>query len=133
MLNVYFQSNVTIEHHQNLISNYLNAKVHFSDYDNVMNDTAKIQETNSEYVVILDFLDNIVEDFEFEILSNRAKFEDVKSMYLQKIRLLADALDEKTTIFFCHLFPFISLNGQSTETRELLELVENLNDEINKF
>ena len=63
MNKIFFKSNVTIEHYTPSITRHTHSKILFSDYDNTANDMQGMQKINPEYVVFLDFLDNIIEDF----------------------------------------------------------------------
>ena len=130
MKSIYFKSNITIEHNKSLIEEALKSIIYFSDYDNMINDTQMVEEINPDYIIFFDFLDNIIEDFEFEILGNSKNFAAVTSIYLQKIKLFTDAIDTKTTIFFCHLFPFISLQNRTPNIDKILAEVKNLNQQI---
>jgi FkbH-like protein len=130
MNKIFFKSNVTIEHYTPSITRHTHSKILFSDYDNTANDMQGMQKINPEYVVFLDFLDNIIEDFEFELLNYDNKLSQATSMYLQKIQLFADAIDRNTTVFFCDLFPFISVQNRTLQVERIMTEVEKINQQI---
>jgi len=129
MRKIFFKSNITIEHNRSFLEHCLDSEIYFSDYDNTMNDKQRIKELKPENVVILDFLDNIIEDFEFEMLRNDKRLEDVTSLYLQKIKFTADAIDANTTVFFCHLFPFIGIEGRVPQIDKIFTEVNKINQQ----
>jgi FkbH-like protein len=133
MNKIFFKTNITIEHHASSLTQHTQSEIFFSDYDNTANDVRTLQKINPQYVVILDFFDNIIEDFEFEILQNNDKFLEAAKMYLQKIHLFAESIDPKTTVFFCNLYPFISVHNRTLQIEKIPIEVDKINQQIIKI